>query len=246
MNYLPSIFFGVKNPGFLEGLQQAINNTSTGGIYAGDNIFTIGKSLGFLENKPFMDAFNAHTVTQVEKAILWRSYVLAWAAKSVISRKIEGDFLECACYKGTSARIVCDYVDFKNQDRKYYLYDLFEHDSSMEHHAMPEHGSTLFDEVKNRFADFSNVVVTKGKVPEVLHKVAPQKISLMHIDLNNAPAEIGALDILFDRLSSGGILILDDYGWIGYKAQKLAEDPWLAKRGYEALELPTGQGIVFK
>ncbi len=68
----------------------------------------------------------------------------------------------------------------------------------------------------------------------------------MHIDLNNAPAEIGALEILFDRLSPGGILILDDYGWVGYKAQKQAEDPWLAARGYQVLELPTGQGLVFK
>ena len=41
-------------------------------------------------------------------------------------------------------------------------------------------------------------------------------------------------------------MVLDDYGWRGYRAQKLAEDPWLAARGYQVLELPTGQGLLFK
>jgi O-methyltransferase len=246
MNLLSTVFFGIKNPGFVQGIQQAINNTAPDGIYAGDNLFTIGRNLGFLENKAFMDAWQTHAKTEIEKAIVWRIYVLAWVAKSVIARKIPGDFVECACYKGTSARIVCDYVDFANSGRNYYLYDLFEHDDSMTHHAMPEHGATLFDTVKQRFSAFPNVKITKGFVPQVLDEIAPETISFLHIDLNNAPAEIGALERLFDRISPGGILVLDDYGWLGYRAQKLAEDPWLAERGYEVLELPTGQGLVFK
>jgi hypothetical protein len=44
----------------------------------------------------------------------------------------------------------------------------------------------------------------------------------------------------------GAVLILDDYGWLGYRAQKLAEDPWFEKRGYRVLELPTGQGLLIK
>ncbi len=246
MNLLSTTFWGVKNPGFVQGIQQAINHTAPDGIFAGDNLFVIGRNLGFLENKAFMDAWQTHAQTEVEKAIVWRIYVLAWVAKSVIARKIPGDFVECACYKGTSARIVCDYVDFANSGRNYYLYDLFEHDDSMVHHAMPEHGATLFDTVKKRFSAFPNVKITKGFVPQVLDEVAPETISFLHIDLNNAPAEIGALERLFDRISPGGILVLDDYGWSGYRAQKLAEDPWLAERGYEVLELPTGQGLVFK
>ncbi|WYX15476.1 hypothetical protein WJ974_02785 [Achromobacter xylosoxidans] len=68
----------------------------------------------------------------------------------------------------------------------------------------------------------------------------------MHLDLNNAEAEIGALDMLFDRMVPGAVLILDDYGWLYYRAQKDAEDPWFARRGYRVLELPTGQGMVIK
>ena len=246
MNLLSTVFWGVNNPEFIQGIQQAVNNTSPDGIYAGDNIFTIGRNLSFLENKTFADAWKAHAETDIEQAVVWRIYVLAWVAKSVLSRKIPGDFVECACYKGTSARIVCDYVDFAHSGRNYYLYDLFEHDETMAHHAMPEHSATLFDTVKKRFSSFPNVIVTKGFVPQVLDEVAPEKISFLHVDMNNAPAEIGTLERLFDRISPGGVLVLDDYGWQAYRAQKLAEDPWLAERGYEVLELPTGQGLIFK
>jgi hypothetical protein len=44
----------------------------------------------------------------------------------------------------------------------------------------------------------------------------------------------------------GAVLVLDDYGWLGYRQQKLAEDPWFAQRGYRVLELPTGQGLIIK
>lgn len=246
-NHLPSIFFGIDNPqNFINSIQGAVNSLQfQDGIYAGDNIFTFGRNLGFLEDPEFMAAFEKNAQTPIEKAILWRISVVLWGFRNGLS--LEGDFVECACYKGTTARIMCDTVDFgKYTDRHYYLYDLFDHDPSFPHHAMPEHSKKLFQEVKGRFSDLNNVTVTQGKVPDVLASVAPQKIAFMHIDLNNAEAEIGALEVLFDRMVPGALLILDDYGWMGYRAQKIAEDPWLAKRGYRVLEIPTGQGLVIK
>jgi hypothetical protein len=172
--------------------------------------------------------------------------VLAWAARTALRREVPGDFVECACYRGTGARIVCDTVGFGETGRKYYLYDLFDHDPSMPHRPMDLHSNTLYADTVKRFADQPNVIVTQGWVPQILHKVAPEKIAFLHIDLNNADAEIGALEFLFDRVSPGAPIVFDDYGWLGYRDQKLAEDPWLAARGYHVLELPTGQGLVIK
>lgn len=247
MNLLSDAFWGVSQPAFKNSIRTAFNSVKVReGIYAGDNLFTINRNLSFLQNEAFMKAYREHATTEIEQSIAWRLSVVAWAAKSVIAREIPGDFIECACYKGTTARIVCDYVNFGSTERRYFLYDLFEHDDSMLHHSMPEHSAELYTQVKQRFSELPNVIITQGKVPDVLDKCSPDTVALLHIDLNNAPAEIGALDYLFHRLSPGGILILDDYGWLAYKAQKMAEDPWLAERGYEVLELPTGQGLVFK
>ena len=246
-NHLRTIFYGLAdNNAFIDGIQKAINSIKgVHGTYAGDNLFTYHRNLGFLDDEPFMTAFNLHAQTEVEKAVLWRMSVVLWGVRNGL--RLEGDFVECACYKGTTARIVCDAVDFKSRtDRKYYLYDLFDHDPSMPHHSMPEHGGRLYESVRSRFAADGNVTVTQGRVPDVLQDVSPGKIAFMHLDLNNADAEIGALEILFDRMVPGAVLVLDDYGWLGYRAQKQVEDPWFEERGYRVLELPTGQGLVIK
>lgn len=246
-NHLSDVFFGIKDrDAFINGIQQAVNQLSgQTGIYAGDNLFTYHRNLSFLEDDQLMQAFHAHASTDVEKAVLWRMSTVLWGVRNGL--RLEGDFVECACYKGTTVRVICDAVDFgAHKNRHYYLYDLFDHDPSQPHHAMPEHSKQLYAQVKERFAGFENVTVTQGKVPEVLAEVAPQKIAFMHLDMNNADAEIGALSVLFERMVPGAVLILDDYGWLAYRAQKLAEDPWFAQYGYRVLEMPTGQGLLIK
>lgn len=250
MNHLPCVFFGLMNPNeFIKGIQHAVNHihpAAREGVYAGDNLFTYSRNLSFLEDEKLMTAFQRHVTNDIERAILWRTAVVAWGAFNGM-RLGQGDFVECACYKGTTARIVCDYLDLaQHPERRYYLYDLFEHDPSMPHHALPEHSQGLYAWVKARFSSIPNVIITKGHVPDVLHEVAPEKIAFMHIDLNNAESEVGTLELLFDRMLPGAVLILDDYGWRGYRPQKEAEDPWFAARGYRVLELPTGQGLVIK
>jgi hypothetical protein len=244
-NYLTTAFYGVMNPEkFIGGIQQAIDQVATEGVFAGDNLFTYQRNLSFLDDAEFMAAFSKNAITDVERSVIWRTHVLCWAARNGL--RLEGDFLECACYKGTSARIVCDYLDFGNSGKRYYLYDLFEHSDEMDHHGMPEHGADLYGKVKQRFADLENVLVTQGSVPEILYQVAPEKIAFLHLDINSAAAEIGALEFLFDRITPGGIIVLDDYGWRAYRPQKEAEDVFFAARGYHVLELPTGQGLVIK
>lgn len=76
---------------------------------------------------------------------------------------------------------------------------------------------------------------------------SPERIAYLHIDLDQALAEIAALDALFDRVVPGGTIILDDYEWaMSYRSQKLAEDQWFDTRRYRVFPLPTGQGIVLK
>ncbi len=244
-NYRGSVFFAISDKErFARGLDEMLAAVMAGGIFTGDNLISLSKNMGFLDDAPFVQAMHKHAGTSAERSMIWRLAVVAWAAREGMRR--EGDFVECACYKGTTARIVCDYLDFGQSGRRYYLYDLFEHNPGMPHHAMSAHSQELYAETQARFADLPNVVVTQGAVPDVLHSVAPEKIAFLHIDLNNAEAEIGALELLFDRMSPGAILILDDFGWVYYHQQHRVETEWFAARGYRVLELPTGQGLVIK
>jgi O-methyltransferase len=230
---------------FSEGLQKTVNAIQhPSGIYASDNLFTYHRNLSFTEDEALMTSFKKHASTPIEQAILWRTAVVLWGVRNGL-RLSGGDFVECGCYTGTTVRIICDAVNFaEHTECTYYLYDLFDIDQSTP--SMPSHSAQLASSTKARFAEFPNVKVTQGKIPEILADVAPKKIAFMHIDMNNVDAEIGALDVLFDRMLPGALLVLDDYGWLGFRKQKLAEDPWFAQRGYHVLELPTGQGLVIK
>ncbi len=78
------------------------------------------------------------------------------------------------------------------------------------------------------------------------HETAPEEIAYLHIDLNAAKAEIAALEFLFDRVTQGGLIVLDDYGHAPHQDQHYAEQEWMKDRGYAILELPSGQGLVVK
>jgi len=88
--------------------------------------------------------------------------------------------------------------------------------------------------------------VVRGRIPESFAQGAPEKIALLHIDMNNAPSERATLEALYDRVQPGGFMIFDDYGWVQYRAQKDSADEFMASRGKMILELPTGQGLAIR
>lgn len=243
---MTNAFFGVKDPVAFRSARDTLFGSlqDPSGLYSGDNLIAFGRTLGFLDDPEFAAAIQKHLKTSIERGAIWRYVVLAWAARQCM--RLDGDFVECACYRGTTARIITDLTGLAGTNRRYFLYDIFEHDQSMPHHSMPDHGQGLFEQVKARFADAPNVIVTKGRAPDSLDQNAPDKIAFMQIDMNNAEAEIGVLERLFDRMVPGAVLVLDDFGWSAYKRQFVAETKWFGDRGYHVLELPTGQGLVVK
>jgi len=62
----------------------------------------------------------------------------------------------------------------------------------------------------------SLVHFVKGRVEDTLPAQAPQRIALLRLDTDWYESTIHELRSLWDRLSIGGILIVDDYGhWAG-------------------------------
>lgn len=247
-SWIGRVFFGIRDQAAfgtgLRGIMDSLFPAWRRGVFMGDNLITFGKNLSFLSDEAFMAAVGRHAGTGIERSILWRTAVLAWAARNGLRRP--GDFVECGCYRGTSARIVADTVGFGGLDRTYWLYDLFEYPAGSTHTHMPGMEPSLHAEVQRRFADLPNVRVIRGAVPEVLAGQSPERIAFMHIDMNSVAPEIGALEALWERMSPGAVLVLDDYGYHGYVAQRDAERAWFAARGYDVVELPTGQGLVIR
>lgn len=240
------INFNVINPqNFQKGLQLIQESIVTPEhFYSADNIITWNRNFTFLQDKKFIKTVQENSNTDVELSIIWRTYILCHFAK--MTTHLKGDFVEIGAYKGNTANIILTMSGIEHTNKNYYLYDTFEHQEGDLNHAMPEHSADLFNKVQKRFECYPFVKVIKGYVPQSFDKGFPEAIAFAHIDLNQAPAELAALNAVLPKLVPGGAIVLDDYGWWYYREQKNTQDPVLAAHGLSALELPTGQGIVIK
>lgn len=180
--------------------------------------------------------------------IHWRAYIACWAANKV--KSLEGDFVECGVYKGGLAIAVMHYVNFKTLQKKFYLLDTF---CGLSEKYISE-GESLklgryeecYESVKETFKEFKNVEIIRGIVPGTLPLVKAEKVCYLSLDMNCAEPEIAAAEFFWDKLVSGAIVVLDDYGWKGHIMQKRAFDEFASKKSVQVLQLPTGQGLIFK
>jgi hypothetical protein len=222
------------------------------------------RAWGFFDDPRFAAAYReiagSHRYDQYASphTVAWRLHILVWAARNGLA--LDGDFVECGVFKGDFAWVVAQATDFVRQPKTFYLYDTFDgfapaYSTADDFADAPGffdfadriyRDPAIYPEVVRRFSDCANIRVIRGVVPDILSDVAPEQIAFLHIDLNSPAAEIAALEILFDRVVPGGVIVFDDYGWHLFRKQKEAEDAFMAARGYHILELPTGQGMVIK
>jgi hypothetical protein len=229
----------------------------------GDRLLTLDKVCGFRENKEFVRALDeirgSHKYDQYNgpETIAWRLNTLVWAAQCAL--RTGGSFVECGVFKGDMSWVVAHAIG-PSQIPDFFLFDSFEGFSpqysdpsdfpddlqffDFANNVYRQEG--LYERVRERFACFSHFKVIKGFLPAALDCECPEKIGYLHIDLNSPRAEVAVLERLFNRVVPGGIVVFDDYGWKLFRLQKEAEDSFMHARGYDILELPTGQGLVVK
>lgn len=245
------MFYGRLNqPGNYEYLRSAIVRFRDifQSVFANDNVILFNRTLGFRRDRKFMEACARNAVNEQERSLILRLNTLAWAAQHALG--VPGDFVECGVWRGYCSAVLTDYLDFERVDKTYYLYDTFSGipaDYDSEKHDSPvfrEEG--LYGKVLERFSRFPNVRVVRGVVPKSFAEALPERIAFLHLDMNSSKSEIAALEVLFHRISPGGLIVFDDYGWLGYQAQQQAEDEFMAQRGHRILELPSGQGLLIK
>jgi hypothetical protein len=250
--------------GFFDRLITGLLPQDHNRIFWGDRLLSLGKSMGFFDDPVFAAAYakirGSHQYDQYASphTIAWRLHTLVWAAQNGL--RLEGNFVECGVFKGDFAWVVAQCTDFARSGKTFYLYDTFAgfapaHSSPADFPDAPGFldfadkiykDPAIYPEVVDKFRDVANVRIVRGVLPDILADIAPGKIAFLHIDINSPAAEIGTLEMLFDRVVAGGIIVFDDYGWHLFRKQKEAEDAFMAARGYRILELPTGQGLLVK
>jgi hypothetical protein len=197
------------------------------------------------------------TMTSAER--LWS---LIAATRYVCDLQIPGDFVECGVWRGGSVMAMAgEFAARQESDRRIWLYDTFAGMTSptlrdveagtgiaavdMLETTEVGDGNNVWciagrsDVERNVFSTGlaqDRFVFVEGDVGQTLHESAPDQIALLRLDTDWYESTRTSLEVLYPRLVSGGVCILDDYGhWQGARE---AVDEYFATSGSRPLMMP--------
>lgn len=163
--------------------------------------------------------------------------------ESVIDNNIPGDFIETGVWRGGACIMMRAVLQAYNiQDKKVWLADSFEglpppnakdypHDKNQKFHEYSELAVSL-EEVKNNFEKYglldNQVEFIKGWFKDSLKNSPIDQLAILRLDGDLYESTIQPLDYLYDKLSVGGYVIVDDYNVV--EACKLAVHDFLSAR----------------
>jgi len=174
-----------------------------------------------------------------------RIYSLIKALKHINQKKILGDYVECGVWKGGNIILFKKIMELSNDySRKIFAYDTFEgmtepdendFDISKNLNAKflmnkdKDKKTNIWgvcslenvkDNIQSNAKNIDNIKFIKGPVEQTLAVQInlPEKISLLRLDTDWYSSTKKELEILYKKVSPGGIIIIDDYGhWGGSK-----------------------------
>jgi O-methyltransferase len=167
---------------------------------------------------------------------------------------MEGNIVEVGVYKGGSAALIG--LKIKNEKSKILLFDTFEGVAlaSKEDNKYKggEFADTTIESVTNFInkLNIKNYEITKCTFPKNLNqKYNFGKIKLIHIDVDTYQSAKHCFDFLWPKLSRGGCIIFDDYGFVGCEGvTKFVNQikKRMNKDNFRFLHNLNGHGIFFK
>ena len=170
-----------------------------------------------------------------------RLYATVMACKHVLTQSIPGDFVECGVWRGGNSIVAAHLFARGDGARSVYLFDTFagmtapspqdlrardNRDAMIDYiaHQRETHNEWCYaslPDVARNFSDLNllrpNIKFVEGDVVESLKSEAnlPRTISVLRLDTDWYESTRTELEVLYPRLSRGGVLILDDYGHWG-------------------------------
>tara|TARA_Y100001970_G_scaffold53704_1_gene68070 strand:+ start:11457 stop:12119 length:663 start_codon:yes stop_codon:yes gene_type:complete len=149
------------------------------------------------------------------------------------SEKIPGSIVECGVFKGNSFfrfLIFRDLIFNQKKIKKHiYGFDVFgrfpNQKNKKDNKFALDHNKRIglglnYNKILNNLKKkkFKNFTLIQGKIEDTaktfLKKKKNFKISFLHLDLDVYQPTMSALENFYDKISSGGIILIDDYGQV--------------------------------
>jgi len=198
--------------------------------------------LGYGEFGDILAAVSQYSLVTSDR--IWVLYSLARQAQNVI-----GEFWECGVYKGGTALMLAKVVS-KAKGKKLRLFDTFEGmpatDPDIDYHREGDFSDNSLEVVRRRVGFEGCVEFHSGFIPKTFIDLDSSDIAFAHVDVDIYQSVLDCCEFIYPRLSIGGILVFDDYGFPSCPGARSALDKFFTGKPEVPLVLPTGQAMVIK
>lgn len=165
-----------------------------------------------------------------------------------LTDSVDGETAECGVFNGASSFFICQHNQGKS--KKHHLFDSFE-GLSQPHaidgtHWQANDLSCPEEKVKTNLNGFEFIVFHKGWIPFKFIDVRDTSFSFVHIDVDLYEPTLCSLDFFYNHLTSGGIILCDDYGFNTCPGAQMAMDEFFKDKSEAIIQSPTGQAFVIK
>lgn len=177
----------------------------------------------------------------------WMLYQLLRLVKTV-----PGDTAECGVFQGASSYLMAKFVSVETLiKRRHFIFDSFEGISSPSErdgqHWQEGDLSCAQDVVAQNLIEFvTNVSFHKGWIPDRFIDIETRHFAFVHIDVDLYQPTKESMEFFYHRMSPGGIIVCDDYGYTNCPGATESIDEILADKPEKMLALPGGGGFLIK
>lgn len=166
------------------------------------------------------------------------------------TKNITGDIAEFGVYKGHTAILLNQFRREWNNGKKLHLFDSFEglpdEIGQDDGFVAGQFSDTSVERVRQVVGNEQDVQIVKGFFKDSFPNHPELKFSFCHIDCDLEIAVIECLEYIYPRLSFGGIIVFDDYGFRACVGLRKAVDDFFAKKNQKVISLPTSQAVYVK
>jgi O-methyltransferase len=176
-----------------------------------------------------------------------RCYILWTLAAQAMN--VPGDFWECGVYKGGTARLLAESIVARGSGKHLHLFDTFGGmpvTGAEDLHTEGDFSDTSLVSVRRNVGHPGFVHLYPGKIPEAFDNEDRQRIAFAHIDVDIYQSISDCCHHIYPRLSPGGIMVFDDYGFASCPGARKAVDEFFNDKPERPLVLPTAQAIVMR
>ncbi len=180
---------------------------------------------------------NTDNIYKILRHLNLYSYV-----EDVLRRDVPGDFAECGCWNGNSLFATKSILDKHGSMKSMHVFDSFEGLSEFKEkdysnnsvivtndqaNKQRKYFASSYSELIKKTDKYNRIYINKGWIPDVFETQKERKYSFVHIDLDLYEPTLESHKYFFERLSKGGIIVCDDYGYADFPGAATAVDEFI-------------------